>query len=145
MRSKMLLFLSLFPSMVVANILPTDVVITVFTTKHYVIEHSEFAHHIYYLDSVENLEEKTAQLFGQNTTPAIAAKRAKQWLLSNEGKHFQQELQQAYIGVIEGWKMGIMKVPAIIFKQDTEVDIDVVYGITDIRQAIQLYREKKGR
>lgn len=104
------LFLSLFSLASVANALPKDVSVSVFTTKHYAISHGELANNIYYLDAVENLEEKTTQLFDQTLAPSMAVQRAKQWLLSNEGKHFQQELQQAYIGVIEGWKMGIMKV-----------------------------------
>lgn len=49
--------LFLFPPCIWANAAPTDMSVTVFTTKAYAIQNKELAHHIYFLDAVENLEE----------------------------------------------------------------------------------------
>ena len=137
MRYTKILALTLFSPMIWADSLPSDVSVTVFTTQNYSIQDSTLAHHIYYLDAVENIEEGQGDVF--STVPEKAAEQAKKWLHSSQGKKFQSDLQQAYIGIIEGWKLEVMKVPAIVFQHSRREPM-VVYGSTDINKAILIYK-----
>lgn len=132
---KILLSLLLLPSLW-ANPLPQNVEIMVFTTQNYPIQGATLTNHIYYLDAVENLEETTGELFGTDIESATV--KAKEWLKSRDGVLFQRKLQQAYIGVTEGWKLGVMKIPAVVFQKSARPP-EVIYGVTDVNKAIQIY------
>lgn len=134
-RGYLMLLLSL-PTLSLAEIHPEHPAITVFTTQFYPIKQAQLAQQVYYLDAVDTLEESTSKLFKQ---PAQAEIVAKQWLHSNEGKQFQQVLQQAYEGVIAGWKLGVMKVPAIVFNPNSPTPT-VIYGETNVQKALNTYR-----
>lgn len=141
MRNRILLPLSLFSPVLWANSLPSDVSITVFTTQHYPIQYHTLADRIYLLDAVENLEEQTTALFGNEPNLTIATEQAQKWLKSEAGKQFEQQLQQAYIGVTEGWKLGVMKVPAVVFQSPHHTS--VIYGQTNIATAIATYQQSQ--
>lgn len=134
------LLLSLLSCTVFANPWSSSITVMAFTTQHYPLQHTEFADSIYFLDAVEKLEEETTRLFGQNPNPTIATTQAKTWLVSEAGKQFQQQLQQAYEGVTEGWKIGVMKVPAVVFLAPSK-EPAVIYGQPDLKAAIALYEQ----
>lgn len=140
MRYYTFLVSTLISSAVLATSLPTDVKISVFTTQNYSIQHTELATHLYYLDAVENLEENATQFLSEKIE--LAEQQAKKWLSSSEGKKFEQQLQQAYTGITEGWKHGVMKVPAILFQSQGKEDA-VIYGQTDVAKAIQTYQKSE--
>lgn len=121
-----------------ANTTPTDMSVTVFTTKAYAIQNKELAHHIYFLDAVENLEEQA--MSWSSTDMNSTAEQAKQWLHSEAAQSFHRNVKEAYIGVTEGWKMGVMKVPAVVFQANSG-ETAVIYGQTDVEKAIADYRK----
>ncbi|MDP8189058.1 TIGR03757 family integrating conjugative element protein [Pasteurella skyensis] len=129
---------SLFPSILWANSPYTSLKpkITVFTTQAYTIQQSELANNIFFIDSVENIENALANRL--NTNPKIAEQQVKKLFNSEEGKKYQEKLQKAYIGLTEAWKIGVMKVPAIVF--DNGETSNVIYGETNLSNAIKLYR-----
>lgn len=68
------------------------------------------------------------------------AEQAKQWLHSEAAQSFHRNVKEAYIGVTEGWKMGVMKVPAVVFQANSG-ETAVIYGQTDVEKAIADYRK----
>ncbi len=116
--------------------------VSIFTIKQYPITHPQWADEIFYLDTVENLEESTATLFSKN--PTVAEQQAKQWLQSEQGYQLQESLKEAYKGVIKGWQIGVMKVPAIVF-ENPDIEPVVIYGQSNLPAAVaqyKLYRSK---
>lgn len=113
--------------------------VTVFTSANYLLNNPHYADKIYYLDAVEQIEDKFSRSLSSDLTRA--EQEAKSLLASPVGKQFQQELEKAYQGVTEGWTKGIMKIPAVLFETGSESS--VVYGETDIASAVQRYRSNK--
>ena len=70
-------------------------------------------------------------------SPAQAENAAGNWLQSDEGKAFTEALRAAYDGHMLARKYKLQKAPAIVFDSGTYV----VYGSTDIRHALLLYRQ----
>ena len=70
-------------------------------------------------------------------TPVQAEKVAGNWVQSDEGKAFTEALRVAYDGHMLARKYKIQKAPAIVFDSGKYV----VYGSTDIRHALLLYRQ----
>ena len=123
-----------------ASSLPSDIKVTVFTTQNYPIQNPELATQIYLLDEVENLEEEATKFLSEDLN--TAEQQAQKWLASTEGKRFEQKLRQSYIGITEGWKLGIMKVPAVLFQPSSE-EPAVIYGETNLSKAIKMYQDAK--
>ena len=69
--------------------------------------------------------------------PAQAEKAAGNWVQSDEGKAFTEALRTAYDGHMLARKYKLQKAPAIVFDSGKYV----VYGSTDIRHALLLYRQ----
>lgn len=66
-----------------------------------------------------------------------AEKNAKDWIQSREGKVFTDALRVAYDGHMLARKYKLEKAPAIVFDDGKYV----VYGSTNIRHALLLYRQ----
>ncbi|HDX1003767.1 TPA: TIGR03757 family integrating conjugative element protein [Pasteurella multocida] len=115
----------------------SSVMVTVYTTQNYPIKNTNLADYIYQLDAVEIIEEQISQSLGQD--PLIAEKQAKRLMQDKSWMNFQNQLIQAYHGVTKGWKNGIMKVPAIVFNEDSP-NPSVIYGEQDVAKAISLYK-----
>ncbi|OOF59715.1 TIGR03757 family integrating conjugative element protein [Rodentibacter myodis] len=118
---------------------PSSVEVNAYTTHYYPIKNAQLAAHIYYLDDVELLEEQLSHQLSAN--PQIAENQIRQKMQTIEWKKTEQALAQAYIGVTEGWKNGITKVPAVLFTNTDTGKRAVIYGETDIARAIQRYRQ----
>ncbi|ACR67594.1 TIGR03757 family integrating conjugative element protein [Edwardsiella ictaluri] len=83
------------------------------------------------LDAPERLQ---AKMFGQlSTDPEQAAAQVRLAMSSPQWQQKQQQLVAAYRQVVHAWELGIRKVPAVVFD-----DRDVVYGTTDVAQALRL-------
>jgi Protein of unknown function (DUF1525). len=70
-------------------------------------------------------------------TPVQAEEAAGNWVQSDEGKAFTEALRVAYDGHMLARKYQLQKAPAIVFDRGKYV----VYGSTDIRHALLLYRQ----
>lgn len=130
--NKWLLTLSLTSQFVLANSVEIIPSITVYTTQNYSITHPELADQIYYLDSVEQWEDKISRQLSHD--PAQAQPQAQQFFNSPDWVNYQNKLKSAYQGIISGWQNGIKKVPAVLF-QHPNTEITVVYGETNVLNA----------
>ncbi|MFU2099397.1 TIGR03757 family integrating conjugative element protein [Mannheimia haemolytica] len=131
-----LLLLSAMASASPAN-KPSDVTVKVFTSESYPIQQSHLADEIYYLDSVEKLEDSF--LANLSTDPVQAEQQVRQVMNTAAWTQFETKLKTAYQGVIEGWKQGVMKIPAVIFEKQNPAFSSVIYGESDIGRAIERY------
>ncbi|WP_078235895.1 TIGR03757 family integrating conjugative element protein [Haemophilus paracuniculus] len=113
--------------------------VVVYTTSNYPLEQKGFADQIYFLDEVEKLEEAFGKALSEN--PATAEKQAQALLQSEQGKQFQARLQQAYQGIADGWRNGVMKVPAVVFYPENAEPL-VIYGETNVAKAVQRYKSR---
>ncbi|HDR1435576.1 TPA: TIGR03757 family integrating conjugative element protein [Pasteurella multocida] len=136
------LLLSLSCRIYAAQTLPQDVQLLVFTTQHYSITgmQSYPVTMLYHIDAVDNLEQST--VFQLNTDPKQAEQQAHALIRSPEFKQYEEQLKQAYRGLSQAFYLGVKKVPAIVFYRNSGVG-DVIYGITDIEQAIALFLQGK--
>ncbi|MDX3903956.1 TIGR03757 family integrating conjugative element protein [Pasteurella multocida] len=107
--------------------------IIVYTTKMYPIQNSQLASQIYYLDQVENFEEEISRNLSKS--PEIAEQEIRAFFNSADWKAQEQQLKDAYQGVISGWQNGIKKVPAVFF-DNPESSASVIYGTTDVKKAL---------
>ncbi|OOF55897.1 integrating conjugative element protein [Rodentibacter genomosp. 2] len=123
--------------------LPTHIEVNAYTTSYYPIKNRQLATHIYHLDQVELLEEQLSHYL--STNPQTAETQIRQKMSSSEWKQTEQALAEAYIGVTEGWKNGITKVPAILFTHPETRQSAVIYGETDIAKALQFYQQYENR
>lgn len=89
------------------------------------------------LDDPERLQ---TALFGQlSADPDQAARQAQQIMVSPDWQQKQQQLISAYRHLVYARELGVRKVPAVVFD-----DHDVVYGITDVAQAVILRQQAGG-
>lgn len=114
--------------------------IEVFTTENYHIEHAELANAVYQLDKLNTLERDFSQYFNLPHDPKKAEIIAKKLIQSTEFNEYQAKLTDAYKGIIKGFQSGIKKVPAILFISSNIENNTVIYGVTDIKKAIQIYK-----
>ena len=108
--------------------------VTVYSTQHYPISHAELASQVYYLDQVEQWENKISQQLSAN--PTIASQQASRLFQSAEWRQIETQLKQSYHGLISGWQNGIKKVPAILFQYPGEESL-VIYGETNVDTALK--------
>lgn len=142
MRKISLLFLSSLLSM--STLASSDIVeVNAYTTSYYPIRNSQLAAHVYYLDQVEGIEEQMSHQL--SPSPQLAEAQIRQRMQSPEWKNMEQALANAYIGVTEGWKNGIVKVPAILFTNTQTGESAVIYGETDVAKALRLYQQNENR
>lgn len=88
---------------------------------------------VVYLDASERWQQ---QKFGElSSDPEQAARQAQAVLNSSDWRRQQKELIEQYRGMIEAWQIGLTKYPAVVFDNH-----DVVYGTSDVSQAVALRR-----
>lgn len=116
--------------------------VTVYTSQNYPIQHAELANKIYYLDQVQQVEDKFAEQFPLGQQPEAALQQINQLRQSNEWLQLEQQLKFAYEGVSAAFTNGIRKIPAI---QITGTDHKnyVLYGISDVSVALARYQQYK--
>lgn len=138
MLIKKSLFLLILPLSVFAQENPT---IIVYSTQYYPVSHTDLASQVYYLDQVEQWEDKVSRQLSSN--PSIATQQAEQFFQSAEWKLSESQLKQSYQGLISGWQNGIRKVPAILFKYPGKAD-SVIYGEMNVAKAKQQWQRWMG-
>ncbi|WP_238327034.1 TIGR03757 family integrating conjugative element protein [Rodentibacter pneumotropicus] len=143
MRKNILFLLTLSFTMSTSASLPAHIEVNAYTTSYYPIKNRQLATHVYHLDQVELLEEQLSHHL--STNPQIAETQIRQKMQSSAWKQTEQALAEAYIGVTEGWKNGITKVPAILFTHPETRQSAVIYGETDIAKALQFYQQHENR
>lgn len=116
--------------------------VTVYTSQNYPIQHAELANKIYYLDQVQQVEDKFAEQFPLGQQSEAALQQINQLRQSNEWLQLEQQLKFAYEGVSAAFTNGIRKIPAI---QITGTDHKnyVLYGISDVSVALARYQQYK--
>lgn len=105
----------------------------VFTDSHHPPQHAD-NHQVVYLDAPEQLQ---AQFFGElPADPAEAGRVVKTRMQSPAWSRMQQQLIQAYQGVLRAYRLKLVKYPAVVLE-----DSHVVYGTADVAVAEQLLAE----
>lgn len=115
---------ALLPLVLMLLASPTFAAITVFTTANHPAINADTNTRVVFLDAPDRLQEAILGQF--NSDPARAAQEAKSGLQQMRAEQ-QQQIVEAWRGVIAAWQLGIEKYPAVVFD-----DIDVVYGTTDV-------------
>lgn len=88
---------------------------------------------VVWLDAPEQLQQS---LFGSlSSDPREAERRAQAVIHSAGWQQKQQELAQAYRGLLQAWRLGLEKYPAVVSD-----DRYVVYGTADMAVAESLFR-----
>ncbi|ECG1480677.1 TIGR03757 family integrating conjugative element protein [Salmonella enterica subsp. enterica] len=83
---------------------------------------------VVYLDAPDTVQR---QLFGElPTDPVQAAQVAKTIIQSPDWQQKQQQIAQAYQGVLQAYSLKLVKYPAVVFD-----DRYVVYGTSDVAVA----------
>lgn len=103
---------------------PTFAAITVFTTANHPAINANANTRVVFLDAPDRQQDAILGQF--NSEPVHAAQEAKSGLQQMSAEQ-QQQIVEAWRGVIVAWKLGIEKYPAVVFD-----DVDVVYGTTDV-------------
>jgi integrating conjugative element protein (TIGR03757 family) len=94
-------------------------------------------HQVVYLDAPEVAQR---EVFGAlSTDPHQAEQQAKAVLQSPDWQQKEQQIAQAYQGVIQAFGIGLKKYPAVVFD-----DRYVVYGTADVALAEAKLAEHKG-
>lgn len=94
---------------------------------------------LFELDAPDRLE---AQLSKDLPEDPIAAERmAAQWLARLDQEKLARQFKAAYVGILKALAYGIDRYPAVVFDQGT----GVVYGVTDLPQALAYYRDWRAR
>ncbi|WP_264273348.1 TIGR03757 family integrating conjugative element protein [Duffyella gerundensis] len=115
---------ALLPLVLMLLASPTFAAITVFTTANHPAINADSETRVIFLDAPDRLQNA---MFGQfSSDPSSAEKEAKSGLQRMSIEQ-QQQIVEAWQGVIAAWKLGIEKYPAVVFD-----DVDVVYGTTDV-------------
>lgn len=93
--------------------------------------------HLYTLDMPARIEAKIDAALPRDPS---TAHRYAQRALKGQWREAAERLTQAYRGLLKGSQYGLEKLPAIVFDGRA-----VVYGITDLDQALGDYRRWKAR
>ncbi|EKN3347099.1 TIGR03757 family integrating conjugative element protein [Yersinia ruckeri] len=94
-------------------------------------------HQVVYLDAPERVQ---LEVFGElSANPRQAEQQAKVVLQSPNWQQKEQQISQAYQGVIQAYSLGLKKYPAVVFD-----DRYVVYGTADVVLAEAKLAEHKG-
>lgn len=88
---------------------------------------------VYYIDGIDRLQQELSK-----DLPAdpVTAKQTALHRFQRIDSHLSSELENAAKGLVQAMQYGIDRYPAIVFDGKA-----VVYGITDIRAATQVYRQ----
>lgn len=74
-----------------------------------------------------------------SASPARAEKEALAWLKSSAGQRHINNMKAAHQGQVKAIKYGLKKTPAVVFEGGQYV----VYGTTNVRQALNDYHGRK--
>ncbi len=88
---------------------------------------------VYYIDRIDRLQKELSKDLPANPE---AAKQAALHRFQRMDSHLSSELENAAKSLVQAMQYGIDRYPAIVFDGKA-----VVYGITDIRAATQVYRQ----
>lgn len=123
-----------------SSAIETERQVTVYTSQHYPIQHAELANKIYYLDQVQQIEDKFAEQFPLGQQPEAALQQINKLRQSNDWLQLEQQLKSAYEGISAGFTNGIRKIPAIQITGSDHKNY-VLYGITDVSVALTRYQQ----
>ncbi|HCD7254619.1 TPA: TIGR03757 family integrating conjugative element protein [Citrobacter farmeri] len=94
-------------------------------------------HQVVYLDAPDTVQR---QLFGELPSDPVQAEQvAKTIIQSPEWQQKQQQIGQAYQGVLKAYSLKLAKYPAVVFD-----DRYVVYGTADVAVAEARFAEFQG-
>ncbi|CAI1830555.1 integrating conjugative element protein, PFL_4709 family [Serratia marcescens] len=126
--------LTLFPLLMPASVLAGTVL---YTDSHHPPSNIDASVSVIYLDGPEQLQK---QMFGElSSNPDEAERQAQAVLKSQQWQANEQQLATVYRAVVRAWELGVKKVPAVVFD-----DTDVVYGTSDVAQAVALRAQAQG-
>lgn len=109
---------------------------TVYTDSHHPPSNAASAQ-VVYLDAPDTVQH---QIFGElPADPAQAEQTAKAIIQSPDWQQKQQQIGQAYQGVIQAYSLKLVKYPAVVFD-----DRYVVYGTADVTVAEARLAEFQG-
>ncbi|MBV4413529.1 TIGR03757 family integrating conjugative element protein [Enterobacteriaceae bacterium YMB-R22] len=109
----------------------------VYTDNQHPPTGQDTGYQVVYLDAPERLQR---DIFGELAAdPRRAAQQARAVLQSPGWQQKEQQIAQAYQGVIRAWKTGLKKYPAVVFD-----DRHVVYGTADVSLAREKLAEFEG-
>lgn len=139
MKKILFLFLSIYSVSALANPLSNDIEIIGFTNQQHPFSKSQYLDKTYYLDKADKLLAQMSK--GLPADPQQAEKIMRQRMSSPEWSQFIAKQKEASEEMLKGWEMGIKKVPAIVFVNKTQQN-SVIYGVTNVAKAIQIYKTK---
>jgi integrating conjugative element protein (TIGR03757 family) len=90
---------------------------------------------VIFLDRVVHIEKEMSE--GLPTNIDDAERAVKERINSAEGAKKIQELSEAYQGLMQAWKMGVSKIPAVVVGGQY-----VVYGQPDVAFAVSIIAKK---
>ncbi|MCG8026005.1 MAG: TIGR03757 family integrating conjugative element protein [Candidatus Thiodiazotropha endolucinida] len=118
-------------------------IVEVFTTKEQRVRsdsHVKFLNpdqgidlQVYHLDGIQQFE---SALSKQLSNDFKKAKQTALQRLQQLDEKLMESMQQAAVGLTKAMQYGLDRYPAIVFDSQT-----VVFGITDLEQALRLYRQ----
>lgn len=108
--------------------------IEVFTTSAIGIVGQDYGAEIFEIDGLDALARELSD--GLPTDPAEAQQQALQ-RISELGDALRRRAGQATEGLSRAQRYGIKKIPAVVFDDGRSV----IYGLTDLNQAIEIYRQ----
>ena len=88
---------------------------------------------VYYIDRIDRIQQELSKDLPANPEAAKQTVFRRFQRMDNKLSH---ELENASNGLVQAMQYGIDRYPAIVFDGNA-----VVYGITDVRAAIQRYRQ----
>lgn len=116
----------------------SDTQILIFTTQQYPVgEHQSPQITIYHIDAVSQLE--NAPAFAFKGSPQQVEQQARAFIQSPEFKTYETQLKRGYEGLVRAFYLGVKKVPAIVFYSPKIASYQVVYGTTNLQQAISFF------
>ena len=120
--------------------------ILIFTTQQYPVngiqQYPQAS--VYQIDAVNRLENMPEFTF--QGSPQQAEQQARAFIQAPEFKEYEIHLKRGYDGLARAFYLGVKKVPAIVFQDLSDLSKNrVVYGITDIEQAVSLFLREQGR
>jgi len=103
------------------------------------VQRQGFLVNVYNLDDGKHLVAEIGKHLPNNQA---AAKKALEKRFKNRGAAaVKQQFMQAYRGVILSTQYGLTQYPAVVFEQGQSV----IYGVTDLNQGVNLYRQWQGQ
>lgn len=118
--------------------------ILIFTTQRYPVNGIQQYPQatVYQIDAVNRLENMPEFTF--QGSPQQAEQQARAFIQSPEFKEYEIQLKRGYDGLARAFYLGVKKVPAVVFHNPADPSKNrVVYGVTDIEQAVSLFFQEK--